>query len=104
MEKNIYTKEELYWYNGGNDGKLPQRITPSFVNVLRQNEIFVFGSNIQGMHAGGAAWIAIKKFGAVWGEGEGLQGNSYALPTMEGTSNMHRSVTKLLAFLLRFWQ
>ena len=46
--------------------------------------MFVFGSNIQGMHMGGAARVAYNQFGAEWGNGEGLQGQSYALPTMEG--------------------
>ena len=72
---------------GGNTGPLPSRITPSMINVLEKNEIFVFGSNIQGMHMGGAARVAYSKFGAEWRNGEGLQGQSYALPTMEGIEN-----------------
>ena len=60
------------------------RITPEFVSELSNNEIFVFGSNLAGHHAGGAAYIAEKKFGAVWGQGVGLQGKSYAIPTMHG--------------------
>ena len=87
MDKNNYTEEEQYWMTGGNTGTLPSRITPSMINVLGKNEIFVFGSNIQGMHMGGAARVAYSKFGAEWGNGEGLQGQSYALPTMEGIEN-----------------
>jgi hypothetical protein len=87
MSKNNYTEEEHYWMTGGNTGTLPDRITPSMINVLDPNEIFVFGSNIQGMHMGGAARVAYSKFGAEWGNGEGLQGQSYALPTMEGIEN-----------------
>ena len=87
MDKNNYTEEEQYWMTGGNTGTLPSRITPSMINVLEKNEIFVFGSNIQGMHMGGAARVAYSKFGAEWGNGEGLQGQSYALPTMEGIEN-----------------
>ena len=60
------------------------RITPDEVVALKPNEIFVFGSNLQGMHAGGAAYTARLLFGAVWGQGEGLQGQSYAIPTMQG--------------------
>ena len=60
------------------------RITPDFIRTLEPNEIFVFGSNLAGMHGGGAARIAIDKFGAVWGRGVGLQGQSYAIPTMQG--------------------
>lgn len=44
--------------------------------------IFVFGSNLAGKHAGGAARHAFDQRGAIWGQGEGLQGESYALPTM----------------------
>lgn len=87
MEQNYYTEEEKYWSTGGRTGLLPDRITPSKINVLEANEIFVFGSNIQGMHMGGAARAAYSKFGAEWGNGEGLQGQSYALPTMEGIEN-----------------
>jgi hypothetical protein len=44
----------------------------------------VFGSNLAGMHGGGAARLAYQKFRAVWGQGVGLQGQSYAIPTMQG--------------------
>lgn len=60
------------------------RIAPSYISKLAPNEIFVFGSNLEGMHGGGAALTAYKKFGAVWGQGTGLQGQSYAIPTMQG--------------------
>lgn len=61
-----------------------KRITPGFVASLAKNEIFVFGSNLLGSHGGGAARCAYEKFGAVWGVGVGLQGQSYAIPTMHG--------------------
>lgn len=61
-----------------------KRISPRWINSLEKNEIFVFGSNLQGMHGGGAARVALEQFGAVWGEGTGLQGQSYAIPTMHG--------------------
>ena len=51
---------------------------------LEPNEIFVFGSNLAGAHGGGAARIALDCFRAVWGQGVGLQGQSYAIPTMQG--------------------
>lgn len=57
------------------------RITPSWIDSLKENEIFVFGSNLAGMHGGGAARIARLHFGAVMGKGVGLQGQSYAIPT-----------------------
>lgn len=64
--------------------KQSERCTPDFIRTLAPNEIFVFGSNLAGAHGGGAARIAMDKFGAVWGEGVGLQGQSYAIPTMQG--------------------
>ena len=63
------------------------RITPEFIKSLKRNEIFVFGSNLHGMHGGGAARIAVEKFGAIMGQGVGLQGQSYAIPTMQGGPN-----------------
>lgn len=61
-----------------------KRISPDFINTLKENEIFVFGSNLEGMHGGGAARAAYNKFGAIWGQGVGLQGQSYGIPTMHG--------------------
>lgn len=58
--------------------------TPEFITELKTDEIFVFGSNLAGMHGGGAAYVAFKKFGAVMGCGVGLRGQSYAIPTMQG--------------------
>ena len=58
--------------------------TPEFITELKADEVFVFGSNLAGMHGGGAAYVAFKQFGAVMGCGVGLRGKSYAIPTMEG--------------------
>ena len=63
------------------------RITPERITNLRPGEIFVFGSNLAGMHGGGAARIAVDHFGAIMGQGVGLQGQSYAIPTMQGGVN-----------------
>ena len=63
------------------------QFTPDFITELKKNEIFVFGSNLQGMHGGGAARLAYEKFGAIWGQGVGLQGQSYGIPTMHGGVN-----------------
>lgn len=60
------------------------RFTPEMIRELAPNEIFVFGSNLGGFHGGGAARAAMNLFGAVWGQGVGLQGQSYAIPTMQG--------------------
>ena len=58
--------------------------TPEFITELKADEVFVFGSNLAGMHGGGAAYVAFKQFGAVMGCGVGLRGQSYAIPTMQG--------------------
>lgn len=61
-----------------------RRFTPEHIAVLEPGEIFVFGSNLAGAHGGGAARAARLHFGAVMGQGIGLQGQSYAIPTMQG--------------------
>lgn len=54
------------------------------IDILEDHEIFVFGSNLAGRHGGGAARAANIKFGAEWGVGVGITGQSYAIPTMQG--------------------
>ena len=61
-----------------------REFTSERISELRPNEIFVFGSNLAGAHGGGAARLAYSRFGAIWGQGVGLQGRSYAIPTMQG--------------------
>ena len=61
---------------------MEKRTTPDFITELQPNEIFVFGSNLLGHHDGGAARVARERFGAIYGQGVGLQGRSYAIPTM----------------------
>ena len=61
-----------------------KRFTADKVERLSKCEIFVFGSNLEGMHAGGAARVAYEKFGAEWGVGDGPTGKCYAIPTMHG--------------------
>jgi hypothetical protein len=56
--------------------------TPDNITKLKPNEVFVFGSNLAGNHAGGAARLAHQKFGAVRGQGQGIAGQTYALPTL----------------------
>lgn len=64
--------------------KHTERVTSWDIRHLNDGEIFVFGSNLAGMHGGGAARTAVRKFGAIMGQGVGLQGRSYAIPTMQG--------------------
>lgn len=57
--------------------------TPEYITELKPNEIFVFGSNENGAHMGGAAKIAYNKFGAEWGVSVGRTGQTYAIPTLD---------------------
>lgn len=57
------------------------RITEAKITELKENEVFVFGSNTAGIHGAGAAKLAYENFGAVWGVGYGLRGQSFALPS-----------------------
>lgn len=56
--------------------------TPEHITDLEENQIFVFGSNLNGYHAGGAAKVAKDKFGAIEGIGSGRMGQCYAFPTL----------------------
>lgn len=91
-------RECLYCSTGGRTGTLPMRVTPERIDHLCDGEVFVFGSNAHGHHAGGAARAALDKFGAVWGQGDGLQGQSYAVSTMEGLVRTANNVERFLNF------
>lgn len=74
------------------------RVTPRDIDQLEPNQVFVFGSNAAGTHAGGAARQAVERFGAIPGQGEGLQGQSYAIPTMEGLDKMREAIERFFRF------
>ena len=74
------------------------RTTPNRITRLGANEIFVFGSNAQGLHYGGAAKQAFESFGAIMGQGHGLQGKSYAINTMSGLRDMAEDVKAFVEF------
>ncbi len=75
------------------------KFTPASVTTLEKNEVFVFGSNIKGHHSGGAALFAKKNFGAIEGQAEGLQGKSYAIPTVgQSLDEIGESVDKFIEF------
>lgn len=74
------------------------RFTPADITALQPGELFVFGSNSRGAHAGGAARIAVEKFGAIWGCPMGMQGQSYAIDTMSGLEVLKKQVAHLLNF------
>ena len=73
-------------------------ISPKWIKSLGENEIFVFGSNLAGFHGGGAAELAME-WGAVWGQAVGLQGKTYAIPTMFKTvEQMKPYIDEFLVF------
>ena len=77
--------------------------TPDYIDSLLPKQIFVFGSNTLGYHTGGASGTARKKFGAVWGQAEGLQGQSYAIPVDFGKNvrkdaEVKTAVERFIAF------
>ena len=61
-----------------------RRITPSWIETLQEDEIFVFGCRNSGRHFDGAACFALEHFGAIMDQLEGRQGRSYAIPTIGG--------------------
>ena len=69
-----------------------------YITELDEGEIFVFGSNGFGAHNGGAAAMAVAKFGAIYGQAEGLQGQSYAINTMDGFELMAEQVGRFIEF------
>lgn len=68
------------------------------IDTLEPDEVFVFGSNASGAHGGGAARFAYDRFGAVWGQSEGLQGQSYGIDTMSGLTVFEEQAHRFLAF------
>ena len=72
--------------------------SPSRIGALQPGEIFVFGSNASGHHGAGAAAQAQRDFGAVWGEGHGLHGESYAIDTMSGLGVLEREIAAFVDF------
>ena len=72
------------------------RITPNHITELKPNEIFVFGSNLQGYHGGGAARLAMNQWGAVWGQGTGTDVcHPYHARWHRNDSPLHRPIHKI---------
>ena len=69
-------EQDVKSYHIGSD-----RVSPDWIEWLADDEIFVFGSNILGFHDGGASERALYRFDAIYGQPEGIQGSSYAIPT-----------------------
>lgn len=87
-------KEYLTGLSKDNTDLAARKTYKGFITQLKDNQIFVFGSNTQGRHGKGAALIARNKFGAIYGQAEGPQGQSYAIITKDLTKSIHPSRTK----------
>lgn len=75
--------------------------TPENIGRLPDDGVFVFGSNTDGEHCGGAAYTALMRFGAVNGNPEGPQGRSYAIPTMGYWDSFSYGTTEVLRYKIR---
>ena len=75
-----------------------ERIAPNVIQSLASNEVFVFGSNPEGIHNGGSAYVALQKFGAQMGIGEGIQGQSYAIPSTEGLRLLSEAIHRFCIY------
>lgn len=71
-----------------------RKIYEGNINELEPNQIFVFGANLEGRHGKGSALIARQRFGAIYGQAEGLQGQSYGIVTKDLTKKIHPSISK----------
>lgn len=92
--RSFSASERAERWNSYNSDYYTGRVTPPMVTRLAPGEVFVFGSNIHGNHNGGAAGQALLHFGAVMGQAEGPQGNSYAIPTTDGLHPLPHSVVE----------
>lgn len=91
QENSLFNGNMSINVNGVSINSYTGNITPA------DDVIFVFGSNPEGRHGAGAAKVAREKFGAIYGQGEGLQGNAYALPTKDlrvKENRGYRSISK----------
>lgn len=94
-----FSKEE-------NDGKyydfdhlVPDHLAPDTIDNLTSNQVFVFGTSADGKHEEGTAKTALDKYGAVMGQGEGMQGQSYAIPVKEvSEAQVYRAVKRFISF------
>lgn len=115
--KELYKELSLLYRNDNPYYNNPEYYTPDPINVndMGENDIFVFGSNTQGEHTGGAAVHAVLDYGAIIGQPRGLQGRSYGIVTKDYTKNeevnlltIEKEIDNLIVFAienpsLTFW-
>lgn len=94
-EENL---EEGYFMEEKRNCIPSERIAPERISHLAPNEIFVFGSNREGCHNGGAAKAALLRFGARFGQGEGIQGQSYAIPSTGHPQVMIEAIERFMEY------
>jgi hypothetical protein len=80
---------------------MADRITPENITSISENEVFVFGSNLSGIHGKGAAKTALK-WGAKWGQSNGIQGKTYAIPTKDATIKRVLHIDEIKPFVDEF--
>lgn len=78
------------------------RTSPDLIQEIQPGEIFVFGSNMSGIHGAGAAKLALNKFGAKLYQGIGFQGQSYAIPTKDFTVLKSLTIDEISLFVDKF--
>ncbi len=81
--------------------KMDSRITSENITVLKENEIFVFGSNLGGRHGRGAAKQALT-WGAKWGQASGLQGRTYGIPTKDASIRRVLTLSEIKPYVDEF--
>ena len=95
IKPTILTKIDDFNFDIINNQQIqPRKTYTGLVNSLQDNQIFVFGSNTQGRHSAGAAKTARDKFGAIYGQAEGLQGQSYAIITKDLTKDDRKNPSR----------
>ena len=77
------------------------RITPNNITELKENEIFVFGSNESGRHGKGAAKTALG-WGAKYGQARGIQGKTYGVPTKDHSVRITLPISKIQVYVDEF--
>lgn len=106
MTELVVEHGPIYLGPRGDSDPAPRRVCPDNIEKLDDDEIFVFGSNRAGRHGAGAALLARRKFGAILGQGEGLMGQSYGIPTKDanmrvlGLRAIHYNVARFIRFAI----
>ena len=75
--------------------------TPPDLTALPRGCVFVFDTNADGIHTSHSARVAVDHFGAIMGRGEGMKGQSYAIPTTGSVRSMHVAIDRFLAYARR---